>query len=112
MLSILLISAFSFNKIQALELADLTPALDKKVAKMKTTEEKVKWLQKYSDALATPRYTQSKDAKLYEKLRLYTLNMLTVFQHELMEEQNKNVSKNQTQNTNSQSTTSQNTISQ
>jgi len=36
--------------------------------------------------------------------------MLTVFQHELMEEQNKNVSKNQTKKTNT--TTSQNTTSQ
>ncbi len=62
-------SAFSFNKIQALELADLTPALDQKVANMKTTEAKVKWLQKYSDLLATQKFTQSKDAKLYEKLR-------------------------------------------
>ena len=69
MLSVILISTFSFNKIQALELADLTPALDQKVANMKTTEAKVKWLQKYSDLLATPKFTQSKDAKLYEKLR-------------------------------------------
>lgn len=107
MLSVILISAFSFNKIQALELADLTPALDQKIANMKTTEAKVKWLQKYSDLLATPKFTQSKDAKLYEKLRWYTLNMLNVFQHQLMEEQAQNTTKNQTKKTNT--TTSQNT---
>ena len=110
MLSVILISTFSFNKIQALELADLTPALDQKVANMKTTEAKVKWLQKYSDLLATPKFTQSKDAKLYEKLRWYTLNMLNVFQHQLMEEQVKNISKNQTKTKNT--TTFQNTTPQ
>lgn len=110
MLSVILISALSSSKIQALELADLTPALDQKVANMKTTEAKVKWLQKYSDLLATPKFTQSKDAKLYEKLRWYSLNMLNVFQHQLMEEQSQNEAKNQTKNTNT--TTSQNTTPQ
>ena len=105
-LGVLLVSVFSFNKIRALELTDFTPVLDKKVASMKTTEEKVKWLQKYADLLATPKFTHSKDAKLYEKLRLYTLNMLNVFQHELKEEQTKATIKKQTKNT---TTTTKNT---
>jgi hypothetical protein len=47
---------------QALSVADFTPVLDKKVARMKTTQEKVEWLQSFSDSLATPKYTKSKDA--------------------------------------------------
>lgn len=111
-LGVLLVSVFPFNKIQALELTDFTPVLDKKIANMKTTEEKVKWLQKYSDLLATPKFTQSKDAKLYEKVRWYTLNMLNVFQHELKEEQSKTTTKNQTKNTTTTKKTSQKTTSQ
>lgn len=112
-LGALLVSIFLFNKMQALELADLTPALDKKVAKMKTTQEKVNWLQKYADLLATPQFTKSKNAKLYENLRWYTLNMLTVFQYELTEEQSKKDTKKQTKNTNTTpKTTVQTTSSQ
>ena len=65
---------------------------------MKTTEEKVKFLKSFSDLLASPRFVQDKNAKLFSDLREYTLNMLRVFEYELKEEQAKNNSKNQTSN--------------
>ena len=79
----------SNNYSQALSVANFTPALDKKVAKMKTTEEKVKFLQSFSDLLASPRFVQDKNAKLFSDLREYSLNMLRVFEYELKEEQSK-----------------------
>lgn len=96
--SILSILFLSNNYGQALSVASFTPALDKKVAKMKTTQEKVKFLQSFSDLLASPRFVQDKNAKLFSDLREYSLNMLRVFEYELKEEQAKNNSKNQTSN--------------
>ncbi len=72
-----------------LSLSDFTPALDKKVAKFETTQEKVKFLQSFSDMLADKIFTTDKNAWLFAEIRSYSLNMLNVFQHELMEE-NKN----------------------
>jgi len=85
----------------SLSVADFTPVLDKKVAKMKTTQEKVEWLQSFSDLLASPKYTKSKDAWLYKKVREYTLNMLEVFEYELKEEQAKNWNKSTSNKANS-----------
>ena len=56
---------------------------------MKTTEEKVKFLQSFADTLATPTFTKDKNARVYENLRQYVLNMLNVFQHELQQEKSK-----------------------
>lgn len=84
---------FSAQSI-ALNVSDFTPALDKKVAHMKTTEEKVKFLKSFSDLLSSPRFTKHKEAKLFSNLREYSLNMLNVFEFELQEEQAKNSSKN------------------
>ena len=103
--SILLIFFVSNNYSQALSVANFTPALDKKVAKMKTTEEKVKFLQSFSDLLASPRFVQDKNAKLFSDLREYSLNMLRVFEYELKEEQSKNNSKNQTTSNKTTTTT-------
>ena len=88
-LSILSLFIFTTNQSLALELqlSDFTPTIDKIVAKKKTTEEKVKFLQTFSDMLAQPTFTQDKKAWLFEQIRNYTLNMLNVFQHELKEEQ-------------------------
>ena len=69
--------------------------MDKKVASLKTTVEKVKYLKSFSDCLNATKYTKSKDAQVYKKLREYALNMLNVFEYELQEEQSKNNSKNQ-----------------
>ena len=57
----LIISIF-INQIYAISVADFTPVLDKKIAKMETTQEKVKWLQSFSDLLASPKFTKSKNA--------------------------------------------------
>ena len=72
-----------------LSLSDFTPALDKKVAKFETTQEKVKFLQSFSDLLADKTFTTDKNAWLFADIRNYSLNMLNVFQHQLIEE-NKN----------------------
>ena len=87
------------NYSDALTVADFSPAIDKKVSKMKTTEEKVKWLQSFCDLLGSPRFVQDKNAKLFADLREYTLNMLKVFEYELKEEQAKNKSSNKTTST-------------
>ena len=107
--SILLIFFSSNNYSQALSVASFTPALDKKVAKMKTTEEKVKFLQSFSDLLASPRFVQDKNARLFADLREYSLNMLKVFEYELEEEQRKSGSKT-TSSKNTTSTTKSSTI--
>lgn len=96
----------SCNYGKALSVADFTPALDKKVANMKTTEEKVKFLQSFSDLLDSPRFRKHENARLFAGLRDYSLNMLRVFEYELKEEQAKNNSnKNQTKSNKSTSTT-------
>ena len=87
--SILSIVIISINQTQAVSVADFTPILDKKISKMETTEEKVKYLQSFSKLLTNSKYTKSKDARLYNGIREYCLNMLNVFQHELNEEQGK-----------------------
>ena len=81
---------------------------NKKVANMKTTEEKVKFLQSFSDLLDSPRFRKHENARLFAGLRDYSLNMLRVFEYELKEEQAKNNSnKNQTKSNKSTSTTTQ-----
>lgn len=110
LLSIILIFLYS-NQIQAISVADFTPSIDKKIAKMKTTEEKIKWLKSFSDLLGSPKFVQDKNAWLFEDLREYTLNMLRVFEYELKEEQNKNNSKNQTISTTKTTTTTTKKIS-
>lgn len=98
---------FCFNNpTWAISVGDFTPALDKKVAKMKTTEEKVKFLQTFADLLAEPTFTKDKNARLFADLRQYTLNMLNVFQHQLKEEKSEKTSTKTS--TKSQTVTSQN----
>ena len=94
------------RRIHALSVSDFTPALDKKVAKMKTTEEKVKFLKTFSDLLAKPNFKKHKNAQLFADIREYSLNMLEVFEYELKEEQAKNLNKT-TSVTNKSTTTSQ-----
>ena len=97
---------FSNYQANAISVSDFTPALDKKVSKMKTTEEKVKFLQSFADTLATPTFTKDKNARVYENLRQYVLNMLNVFQHELKQEQSKSsTSKSTNKTTNTTKTT-------
>ena len=99
-LSILSITIISINQAQAVSVADFTPILDKKIAKMKTTQEKVEYLKSFSELLNTSKYTKSKDARLYKSIREYCLNMLNVFEHELREElktQGLNIANNLTQ---------------
>lgn len=84
--SILSIVIISINQTQAVSVADFTPILDKKISKLETTEEKVKYLQSFSELLTESKYTKSKDAWLYNGIREYCLNMLNIFQHELNEE--------------------------
>ena len=100
-LNILPLFFISINQVHSLSVADFSPALDKKVAKMKTTEEKVKFLQSFSDLLAKPNFKKDKNAKVFADLREYTLNMLKVFEYELKEEQAKSGSKNSSKNTTS-----------
>ena len=85
---------------------------------MKTTEEKVKFLQAFSDMLTDPTFTKDKNARLFEDLREYSLNMLNVFQHELKQEKAKSESKktsstktSTTKSTSSTKTTSTNKTS-
>ena len=100
-LSILSLFVFTTNQSLALELqlANFTPAIDKIVAKKKTTEEKVKFLKTFSDMLAEPPFTQDEKARLFEDIRNYTLNMLNVFQHELKQEQAAKASKTSSKTT-------------
>ena len=104
-LSVFSLFCFSFNQINARSVADFTPAIDKKVAKMKTTQEKVDFLQMFSDLLTHPKFTQDKNAWLFEDLREYTLNMLNVFQHQLREEKAKSDVNNTSKSSKSTSTT-------
>lgn len=107
-LGLLPIFFISFNYSDAISVADFTPALDKKVSSMKTTEEKVKFLQNFSNLLDSPRFRKHKNARLFAGLRDYSLNMLRVFEYELKEEQAKDPSKkNQTTSSKSVQTTTQ-----
>ena len=103
--SIFSIIFLSFNYTNARTLSDFTPAIDKKVAKMKTTEEKVKWLKSFSELLANPKFTQDKNARLFAELREYSLNMLRVFEFELQEELAKSDAKTNTKASCSKNTT-------
>ena len=89
-LSILSIMIISVNQAQAISVADFTPTLDKKIAKMETTQEKVEYLQSFAGLLTNSKYTKNKNARLYKGVREYCLNMLNVFEHELKEEQANN----------------------
>lgn len=86
----------STNQVQSVSVSDFTPTLDKNVSKLETTEEKVNYLQSFSDLLNTPKYTKNKNAQLYKWIRDYSLNMLRVFEEELKEEQAKNQAFNNT----------------
>ena len=113
-LIITLLATFFFSTYQAnaISVASFTPALDKKVAKIKTTEEKVKFLQTFADLLAEPTFTKDKNARLFEDLREYTLNMLNVFQHELKEEKSESTKTTSTKTSAAKSTsTTKSTIS-
>lgn len=86
LLWILLLFIISLNNAQAASVADFTPTIDKKIAKMETTSEKIEYLQSFSDLLASSKYTKDKNSWLYAEIRNYTLNMLNAFQSQLMEE--------------------------
>ena len=94
--SLLPIFFISINQVNSLNIADFSPTLDKAVAKMGTTEKKVKFLRTFSDSLTDPSFTKDKNAKFFADLREYSLNMLSVFEYQLEEEQAKKNSKNQT----------------
>ena len=83
-----------FNQTNSISVADFTPALDKKVANMKTTEEKVNFLKSFSNLLTSPRFKQDKNSLLFSNLNEYSLNMLKVFEHQLKEEQSNSLSNN------------------
>ena len=83
-----------FNQTNSISVADFTPALDKKVANMKTTEEKVNFLKSFSNLLTSPRLKQDKNSLLFSNLNEYSLNMLKVFEHQLKEEQSNSLSNN------------------
>lgn len=78
---------------QATNLSDFTPLIDKKIANMKTTEEKVKFLDNFVTTLNSPTFTKNKNAEFFREAREYTLNMLNVFQYQLLEEQSAKKSK-------------------
>ena len=85
-LGILFVSFVSNNYTRAISVSDFTPALDKKVASMETTREKVEYLRSFYDSLNNTKYTKSKDARLYRDIQKYIQNMLDVFEYELNEE--------------------------
>lgn len=87
-LSILPIFFISFNQVSSISVSAFTPALDRKIAKMKTPEEKIKFLQTFADLLADPLFTKDKNAKLFADLRDYTLNMLNQIEKENTKNQN------------------------
>jgi hypothetical protein len=62
-LSIFLVS---LSQAQSISVSDFTPTIDKQIARMKTTEEKVQYLQSFSDMLDTSKYTENKNSKLYK----------------------------------------------
>ena len=64
----------------ALSAEDFAPALNKKISKMKTPEEKVKFLQTFADLLTDPVFTKDKNARFFADLRNYTLNMIPEIQ--------------------------------
>lgn len=66
----------------ALSAEDFGPALNKKISKMKTPEEKVKFLQTFADLLTDPVFTKDKNARFFADLRNYTLNMIPEIQSE------------------------------
>ena len=102
---------FVFNQVNAISVSEFSPTIDKKVASMKTTEEKVKFLKSFCDMLAGPNFTQDKDAEAYKKIREYTLNMLGAFEYQLKEEQSKNNSKTKSTSSKNTSSTSSSTTS-
>lgn len=101
----------NFQYSQAISLADFTPILDKRIAKMKTTKEKVTFLKNFSDLLLDPTFTKDKNARLFEDIREYSLNMLNVFEFQLKEEQSKSWSKTTTSKANSSSSNKSSTTS-
>jgi len=103
--SLLPIFFISINQVNSLSIADFSPTLDKAVAKMGTTEKKVKFLRTFSDSLTDPSFTKDKNAKFFADLREYSLNMLSVFEYQLEEEQAETSSKNQTSSNKTTTTT-------
>ena len=77
----------SFNQTQSISVSDFTPTLDKKIAGMRTTEEKVQYLQSFSEMLDSSKFTKNKNSALYKEIRDYSLKMLSTFEQELKEEQ-------------------------
>ena len=75
----------NFQYSQAISLADFTPILDKRIAKMKNTKEKVTFLKNFSDLLLDPTFTKDKNARLFEDIREYSLNMPEYYVEELKE---------------------------
>ncbi len=111
----LAIFMLNFQFSNAISLSSFTPAIDKKVANMKTTQEKVNFLKKFSTLLGEPAFTKDKNARLFEDIRDYTLNMLKVFESELEQENIKKWSKTTTSkatsNTSNKSSSTTNTTS-
>lgn len=74
------------NHTESLSVGDFTSTLDKKISSIKTTKEKVEYLQSFSDLLTNKKYTKNKDAQLFRDIREYSLNRLNFFQDELNKE--------------------------
>jgi len=85
-LGILFLFIIPFNNTHAVSVADFTPTIDKKIAKMGTTAEKIDYLQSFSELLSSSKYTKDKNSWLYAEIRNYTLNMLSAFQSQLVKE--------------------------
>lgn len=86
LLGTLLLLIIPFNNTHAVSVADFTPTIDKKIAKMGTTAEKIDYLQSFSELLSSSKYTKDKNSWLYAEIRNYTLNMLSAFQSQLVKE--------------------------
>ena len=96
LLGILPMFLILFNQVQSVNISDFTPTIDKKIANMNTIEEKIEYLQSFSDLLNSSKYTKNRNAQLYKEIRDYCLKMLNVFEHELQTEQLKNQTTNNT----------------
>lgn len=92
LLGILPLFLISLNQAQSVSVSDFTPTIDRQIENMKTTEEKVQYLQSFSDMLNGSKYTKNKNAQLYKWIRDYCLKKLSFFEQELEEEQAKNPS--------------------
>lgn len=96
LLSVVSILCITSPQVESISVSDFTPILDKKIAKMESTQEKVEYLQSFLASINSSKYTKSNDAWLYKGIEKYVQNMLNVFEHELRQEWTKSTTNNQT----------------